>query len=155
MNDIFPMQEEPENGITFESLRALMPGMQTESREVAPGVWEHLFTPDPDVLAFIEPKGEQSEMTELAGALSFDTLRGVLDEVYANAREHPPSWLIPAKTMQRIRHLTHLGQMYRAHPMPRRKIRKCHMRRLQAIWRKGRAHIRRVEQAEWAREEKP
>lgn len=107
------------------------------AREIEPGIYEHTFTPH---VAQSTP-------------FSFDTLNRVIDDIDANAREYSLSWLTSAETMRQIRHLYRLGQMYRVHPIPRRKIRKCHMRKVHEHWRKGRAHIQRVEQAEQAREE--
>lgn len=46
-----------------------------------------------------------------------------------------------------------LTKMYRAYPAPQRKIRKCHMRKLQERWRIRRRYIRKVEQAMMAAEE--
>lgn len=115
------------------------------TKEIEPSIYEHTFTPS--------YWGSETDVATPGRTLTLDTLSRVLDDIRANAREYSFSWLISADIMQQIRHLNHLAQMYRAHPIPRRKIRKCHMRKIHAAWRKGRAHIRRVELAERVREE--
>lgn len=133
--------------------QALAANTHTESREVEPGVWQHTFTPDPGILAFTELKGEQPEMAQLAGAFSLGALSQALDEIYAGASANSHMMLVSVETTRQIRHFYRIGRLYLAHPIPRYKIRKCHMRKIHRAWRKGRAHIRRVEQAERAREE--
>lgn len=129
------------------------------AREIEPGIYEHTFTPPywtstQATDTIMHPEDAVSEMAELAGTLSLDALSRVLDDMYANARDYSLSWLLTSTgTARRIRRLYHECQMYRAHPIPRRKIRKCHMRKVHQHWRKGRAHIRRVELAERVREE--
>lgn len=119
-----------------------------ETKEIEPGVYEHTFTPP----YWGSSEGTVTDSAASDSPLTLDVLRGVLDDIQVNAREYSLSWLTPVETMRQIRHFYRLGQMYRTHPIPRRKIRKCHMRKVHTAWRKGRAHIYRVEQAEQARE---
>jgi len=117
------------------------------TKEVEPGVWQHTFTPHPlDELI-------RSEPTTATGTLTAADIDALLEQMSANFRAQPDMLFVSPGMMYSIRHAQRIGQLYHAHPVPRRKIRKCHMRKLQATWCKGKAHIRRVEQAERAREE--
>lgn len=117
------------------------------TREIEPGIYEHTFTPP------YWHTSAWSEAREQTAPISLDTLSRALHEINAYSRTYPEMLYVSVEDTRRIRHFYRLGQMYRAHPIPRRKLRKCHMRKVQQHWRAGRAHIQRVEQAEQAREE--
>lgn len=117
---------------------------ESKVEEIQPGVWQHTFTPERTVgLADLEP----------TGALSTADINAFLQQMDFNAQENPDIFYVSVEDGRRIRHEVRMSRLYRVHPVPRRKLRKCYMRKLQARWRAGRTHIRRVEQAERAREE--
>lgn len=112
--------------------------------EIKPGIWQHTFTPERTVgIADLAP----------AGALSAPEINAYLQLMGFNAQENPDMFHVSVEDGRRIRHEVRMSRLYRVHPAPRRKIRKCHMRKLQARWRQGRTRIRRAELAERAREE--
>lgn len=117
------------------------------TREIEPGIYEHTFTPP------WWHTSAWSETCEQTTPISLDTLSQAIHEMNAYSRAYPEVMYVSVEQARQIRHFYHLGRMYRAHPIPRRKLRKCHMRKVHQHWRKGRAHIQRVEQAEQAREE--
>ena len=84
-----------------------------------------------------------------SGVLTLADLDSLIDTMKEQAGTSQ-SWLIPVSPtwIRRMRHLEMIGAMYRAYPRPHYKIRKCHMRKLQARWREGRRRIRKIEQAE-------
>jgi hypothetical protein len=85
--------------------------------------------------------------------LSLADINELLETMFANARNEPSMLYVSIETVRRVRHIGHVAALYRACPRTRHKIRKCHMRRLQARWDKGHRRIRKIEQAEIAREE--
>jgi hypothetical protein len=85
--------------------------------------------------------------------ISLADIDTMIDAIKANADLWPEHFVVSTETMRRLRHLDRLGRMYRVHPAPHYQLRKCHMRKLQSTWRKGKARIHRIEQAEKAREE--
>jgi hypothetical protein len=142
-----------------------------ETREVSPGVWEHTFTPEntpvpADSLWWqyvAENAPNPLDLTEFVygppvaeirgGILSVADIDAVIASMRDNARAEPDILYVSPGTLRVIKYAQRIGRLYRAHPVPHGKIRKCHMRKLQARWRAGKAHIRRVEAAERAREE--
>lgn len=133
-----------------EWLRAVTGNDEVE--EVAPGVWKHTFTP---------PYWTMSDVTNLlhsepssdAGQLTLADIHALLDGMADHANAHPDYIYVSVEDARSMRYWYRIGRLFRALPVPRYKLRKCHMRKLQARWRKGKAHIRRVEQAERTREE--
>lgn len=105
----------------------------------------------PDIFAHTGPG-------PVAGSLTLEDM----DRFTAHLREQAGTgehWVFEVSPgMQRrlrwlMLHSELLTKMYRAYPVPQRKIRKCHMRKLQARWRARKRYIRRVEQALMAAEE--
>lgn len=87
--------------------------------------------------------------------ISEQNLNAFIDSIKERAYTIPNGWcFFVTPSMERsIRRLKRIRNLYRAHPLPPRKLRKCHMRKLQQAWRRGETHIDRVEQAEKRREE--
>ncbi len=87
------------------------------------------------------------------GMLSLADIHEIMDQMVANAQPEPPMMLISVGMARQLRHLQRVGNLYRVHPYPRYKLRKCHMRALEATWKQGLRRIRKQEQEERAREE--
>ena len=100
--------------------------------------------------------GAQSE--QQGGVLTMAALDNLIDSVKEQASTGDGWMFVLSPIMEKrvrymMRHMELLMAMYRAYPAPRYKIRKCHMRKLQARWHKARRRIRKIEQAERAQEE--
>jgi hypothetical protein len=67
------------------------------------------------------------------GVLTMAALDSLIDSLREQIGVYS-DWRIPVSPgwVRRMRHLELIGQMYHAYPAPRYKIRKCHMRKLQA-----------------------
>jgi hypothetical protein len=90
--------------------------------------------------------------TTASGALTITDFNMMFDALFPHDYTPEPICLyVTLKQFKRMAHLQHLGSLYRTHPAPKRKIRKCHMRKLHAAWKRGRAHLARVEsnEAKW------
>lgn len=87
------------------------------------------------------------------GTLSSADIQEMMDQMFAHAQPEPEMIYIPIERARQLRHMYRVGDLYRAHPRPRYKLRKCHMRSLQATWTQGLRRIRKQEQMERAREE--
>lgn len=87
-------------------------------------------------------------------SLSIADLDKLIDVVRSYVRVAPgPMFTVSPSMFRRMRRMERIILMYHAYPAPRYKIRKCHMRKLQARWHKARRRIHRIEQTERAQEE--
>lgn len=87
------------------------------------------------------------------GLLALADIQEMMDQMFANAQPEPDVIYIPLERARQLRHMYRIGDLYRAYPRPRYKLRKCHMRSLQATWTRGMRRIRKQELMERAREE--
>lgn len=88
-----------------------------------------------------------------SGVLTLADLDNMIDTIkeQASTADHWAFYLSPrmaARVRWLMRHMELIGKMYRAYPPPRYKIRKCHMRKLQARWRKCMRRFHKIEQSE-------
>lgn len=87
------------------------------------------------------------------GILTLADLDTMIDTVKERAStvDHWAFYLSPrmaARVRWLMRHTELISKMYRAYPPPRYKLRKCHMRKLQAKWRTCKRRIHKIEQSE-------
>lgn len=99
-----------------------------------------------------------TQADQQGGVLTMAALDNMVDVIKEQASTGDGWMFVLSPRMEKrvrymMRHSELLMQMYRAYPPPRYKIRKCHMRKLQARWHKCRRRIREIERAEFAQEE--
>lgn len=102
--------------------------------------------------------GARSDPESRGGTLTIEDMDRFIDHLKEQAATGA-NWVfeISPHMAKRVRwlmlHSELLMKMYRAYPAPRYKIRKCHMRKLQARWHTCRRRIRKIERAVMAAEE--
>jgi hypothetical protein len=90
----------------------------------------------------------ENTTTAGSGMLTLVEMNALFQSLYENARAEPDVWVVSPCTVKRLRHFERVGKVNRAHPLPQRTLRKCHMRRVIARRQQGMARIARIEQRE-------
>lgn len=89
-----------------------------------------------------------TSVMDSTGILTSASILEALNMIHTTDHTEPFHFYVSPKMRDRFLHLARIGRLYRAHPLPKRRIRKCYLRKIYANHKQGRKRIARIERKE-------